>query len=184
MDQIRIFGEQISRILEFKPEGLDFQNSRCRFTEFANLIHFGRKKIFCRKTDTQDRHSERRTDIKAQIVVWILRKLAKSLPKTVKKHDNIAMDQVDQHVEEPYQNLLHLFFWTEEPLHFLAWYTKWTLSYNQYKLWWCDKSLEGNHKFMLLNTNHKVEIFLEQREVAFLSPSKICEYLNFSTVLL
>ena len=28
----------------------------------------------------------------------------------------------------------------------------------------------------------KVEIFLEQREVAFLSPSKICENLNLSTV--
>ena len=28
----------------------------------------------------------------------------------------------------------------------------------------------------------KVEIFLEQREVAFLSPSKICKNLNFSTV--
>ena len=27
----------------------------------------------------------------------------------------------------------------------------------------------------------KVEIFLEQREVAFLSPSKICKNLNFST---
>ena len=27
----------------------------------------------------------------------------------------------------------------------------------------------------------KVEIFLEQREVAFLSPSKICENSNFST---
>ena len=27
----------------------------------------------------------------------------------------------------------------------------------------------------------KVEKFLEQREVAFLSPSKICENLNFST---
>jgi hypothetical protein len=27
----------------------------------------------------------------------------------------------------------------------------------------------------------KVEIFLEQREIAFLSPSKICENLNFST---
>ena len=27
----------------------------------------------------------------------------------------------------------------------------------------------------------KVEIFLEQREVAFLSPSKICENFNFST---
>ena len=28
----------------------------------------------------------------------------------------------------------------------------------------------------------KIEIFLEQREVAFLSPSKIDENLNFSTV--
>ena len=28
---------------------------------------------------------------------------------------------------------------------------------------------------------NKIEIFLEQREVAFLSPSKICENLNFST---
>ena len=28
---------------------------------------------------------------------------------------------------------------------------------------------------------YKVEIFLEQREVAFLSPSKICENLNLST---
>ena len=28
----------------------------------------------------------------------------------------------------------------------------------------------------------KVEIFLEQREVAFLSPSKICKNLNFSNV--
>ena len=28
----------------------------------------------------------------------------------------------------------------------------------------------------------KIEIFLEQREVAFLSLSKICENLNFSTV--
>ena len=27
---------------------------------------------------------------------------------------------------------------------------------------------------------NKVEIFLEQREVAFLSPSKICKNLNFS----
>ena len=31
-------------------------------------------------------------------------------------------------------------------------------------------------------TNIFVEIFLEQREVAFLSPCKICENLNFSTV--
>ena len=30
----------------------------------------------------------------------------------------------------------------------------------------------------------KVEIFLEQREVAFLSPSKICENLNFSTKII
>ena len=28
----------------------------------------------------------------------------------------------------------------------------------------------------------RVEIFLEQREVAFLSPRKICENLNFSTL--
>ena len=34
----------------------------------------------------------------------------------------------------------------------------------------------------LYNMVGKVEIFLEQREVAFLSPSKICENLNFSTV--
>ena len=32
-----------------------------------------------------------------------------------------------------------------------------------------------------LNQHCKVEIFLEQREVVFLSPSKICENLNFST---
>ena len=32
-----------------------------------------------------------------------------------------------------------------------------------------------------MNKLRKVEIFLEQREVAFLSPSKICENLNFST---
>ena len=30
---------------------------------------------------------------------------------------------------------------------------------------------------------YRVEIFLEQREVAFLSPSKICENLNFSTYI-
>ena len=28
----------------------------------------------------------------------------------------------------------------------------------------------------------KVKIFLEQKEVAFLSPNKICENMNFSTV--
>ena len=32
----------------------------------------------------------------------------------------------------------------------------------------------------LLDILHKVVIFLEQREVGFLSPSKICENLNFS----
>jgi hypothetical protein len=32
----------------------------------------------------------------------------------------------------------------------------------------------------LVKNQIKVEIFLEQREVAFLSPSKICENLNFS----
>ena len=32
------------------------------------------------------------------------------------------------------------------------------------------------------NVTSKVEVFLEQREVAFLLPSKICENLNFSTV--
>ena len=35
--------------------------------------------------------------------------------------------------------------------------------------------------FKLLSLVVKVEIFLEQREVAFLSPGKICENLNFST---
>ena len=37
--------------------------------------------------------------------------------------------------------------------------------------------LELKGEFVII----KVEIFLEQREVAFLSPSKICENLNFST---
>ena len=32
----------------------------------------------------------------------------------------------------------------------------------------------------LLDILHKVVIFLEQREVGFLSPNKICENLNFS----
>ena len=36
MDQTCKFGEQTSRILEFKPFGLEFQNSRCLFTEFAS----------------------------------------------------------------------------------------------------------------------------------------------------
>ena len=34
----------------------------------------------------------------------------------------------------------------------------------------------------LARNSNKVKIFLEQREVAFLSPSKICENLNFSIV--
>ena len=34
---------------------------------------------------------------------------------------------------------------------------------------------------LLSNFGSKVEIFLEQSEVAFLSTSKICENLNFST---
>ena len=38
----------------------------------------------------------------------------------------------------------------------------------------------GNH-FDSVAKWIKVEMFLEQREVAFLSPSKICEDLNFST---
>ena len=33
----------------------------------------------------------------------------------------------------------------------------------------------------LIRFSVKVEIFLEQREVAFLPPSKICENFNFST---
>ena len=37
-------------------------------------------------------------------------------------------------------------------------------------------------KFLDKLKHNKVEIFLEQREVEFLSPSKICESLNFSTV--
>ena len=36
---------------------------------------------------------------------------------------------------------------------------------------------QNGHKII----STEVEIFLEQREVAFLSPSKICENLNFST---
>ena len=51
--------------LAFKPFGLEFENSRCLFTEFANLIHFGRKIIFLQK----DRQTETRTDIAAKIVV-------------------------------------------------------------------------------------------------------------------
>ena len=36
-------------------------------------------------------------------------------------------------------------------------------------------------KLIFLHSFVKVEIFLEQREVVFLSPSKICKNLNFST---
>ena len=43
--------------IAFKPFGLEFQKWRCLCTEFANLIHFGRKNFFCRKTDG---HSDRR----------------------------------------------------------------------------------------------------------------------------
>ena len=47
----------------------------------------------------------------------------------------------------------------------------------------CDKldSIMSEYLATELNMKIKVEIFLEQREVAFLSPSKICENLNFST---
>ena len=37
-------------------------------------------------------------------------------------------------------------------------------------------------KILRATSTFKVEMFLEQREVAFLSPSKICKNLNFSTV--
>ena len=54
---------------------LDTRN-QARILEFEMSVHricefdpFWTKKSFCRKTDTQDRHSERRTDIEAQIVV-------------------------------------------------------------------------------------------------------------------
>ena len=47
----RLFRKYLLYLLEIKPFVLEFQNSRCLFTEFANLIHFGRKKCFCRKTD-------------------------------------------------------------------------------------------------------------------------------------
>ena len=42
-------------------------------------------------------------------------------------------------------------------------------------------SLKGGISIDADSGPHKVEIILEQREVAFLSPSKICENLNFST---
>ena len=43
--------------------------------------------------------------------------------------------------------------------------------------WFLGKSLFVMNVFV---TRNKVEIFLEQREFAFLFPSKICENLNFS----
>ena len=50
------------------------------------------------------------------------------------------------------------------------------------KIW--GEKLEGIlMKNMYGSCIGKVEIFLEQREVAFLSPSKICGNLNFSSVL-
>ena len=59
--------------IEIKPFGLEFENSRCLFTEFAILIHFGRKKFFLQKDRQTDTHSltktETRTDIVAKIVV-------------------------------------------------------------------------------------------------------------------
>ena len=43
-------------------------------------------------------------------------------------------------------------------------------------------SKKKTEKTCQITTSHfKVEIFLEQREVAFLSTSKICGHLNFST---
>ena len=43
-------------------------------------------------------------------------------------------------------------------------------------------AIEGclRKKVLYLNTKDKVEKILEQRQVAFLSPSKICENLNFN----
>ena len=44
-----------------------------------------------------------------------------------------------------------------------------------------DKKLSTLKESNFKKVESKVEIFLEQREIAFLSPSKICENLNFST---
>ena len=44
MDQIRKFGEQTSRILEFKPEGLDFQyliNQNDQNSNWKKILGFG-----------------------------------------------------------------------------------------------------------------------------------------------
>ena len=45
----------------------------------------------------------------------------------------------------------------------------------------CYFILQIHHAKSFKMRHIKVETFLEQREVAFLSPSKICENLNFST---
>ena len=45
------------------------------------------------------------------------------------------------------------------------------------------KTTEGKSiRLLCFNEKFKVEMVLEQREVAYVSPSKICENLNFSTV--
>ena len=55
---------------------------------------------------------------------------------------------------------------------------------------WCSMSRMGHRRLSKIPRStlqgklFKVEIFLKPREVAFLSPTKICENLNFSTVLL
>ena len=57
---------------------------------------------------------------------------------------------------------------------------------NQITMW--SKLLWNRIRFLSmiqrLGRINKIEIFLDQREVAFLSPSKICENSNFSTVYL
>ena len=45
----------------------------------------------------------------------------------------------------------------------------------------CFAKYQILHKIVKIHLYVKVEIFLEHREVAFLSPSKICKNLNFST---
>ena len=42
--------------------------------------------------------------------------------------------------------------------------------------------IQNLKRLIIFINNKQVEIILEQREVAFLSPSKICGNLNFSTV--
>ena len=50
-------------------------------------------------------------------------------------------------------------------------------SYLQSSVFWRTADQQKTEFFV------KVEIFLEQREVVFLSPSIICENLNFSTAI-